>query len=78
MNVRNRPLGDYAGQISRKLYDRIPKAVLAAIALSPNMNGGCGDVDGTADDYLLREWGLLYAQRIVSQKPPRVNGPAVV
>lgn len=62
-------LGDYARQISPRLYRRIPKAVLAAIAVSPQQNGGVGDTSGTADDYLLREWALLWQQGIVPQRP---------
>lgn len=72
-NTRNAPLGDYASQISPALYARVPKAVLAAIAVSPNINGGCGDVSGTADEYVRREWTMLHAQGLVSQRPPRAT-----
>src|SRR5258708_7158591 len=69
---RKAALGDYASQLSRALYEAAPKAVFAAIAVSPAMNGGTQvEDDETADRYVLREWSLLHRQGLVAQAPPK-------
>lgn len=49
------------------LYDRIPKAVLAAVVVSLLSNGG--DELEQVSTRLLSEWGTLYHNRIVPQPP---------
>ena len=57
---------DYALQLSE--YDRTPKAVLAAVAVSALTCGG--DYLSEANDKVLDEWWALYNAKIVPQKPP--------
>jgi len=57
----------YAAELGR-LYDDIPKAVLAAIAVSYASTGG--DHIDDAVPNILREWGILHENGIVPQKPP--------
>jgi hypothetical protein len=56
-------------------YNRIPKAVFAAIAVSSLTQGG--DYLVETNDRLLREWWALYSAGIVPQKPNKPE-PAVV
>jgi hypothetical protein len=49
------------------LYDKTPKAVLAAVVVSLLSNGG--DEFEPVPERFLAEWGTLYANRIVPQKP---------
>jgi hypothetical protein len=56
----------YAAQI--RGYDKIPKAVLAAIAVSYASGGG--DWLENASDNVLNEWRILYNNGIVPQRPP--------
>lgn len=73
MNDRNLAFGDYAASLSPALYERTPKAVFAAVALSPHHNGGVGLVDtDTPNGALLREWRLQYDQGLLPkrQRPP--------
>jgi hypothetical protein len=50
-------------------YDKIPKAVFAAIAFSYATCGGDHWEYGTNN--ILDEWEMLHANGIVPQKPPR-------
>lgn len=56
-------LNEYVGMV--KEYDRIPKAVFAAIAISYAIQL---EPDIWKDE-LFAEWGALYMNRIVPQKP---------
>ncbi len=70
MAINKKP-NQYQQQIDPRLYALCPKAVFAAIAVSPVMNGAAGLEDkDTPDAYLLREWGLLHRQGIVPQPVP--------
>jgi len=60
---------EYAQQLGSR-YERIPKAVLAAIAVSV-LTGG-GDYLEEAEPRLLNEWRVLFENGIVPQAPPRV------
>jgi hypothetical protein len=59
---------DYSKTISPKLYVRIPKAVLAAIAVSFATNGG--ELLDDVDTLLLNEWAILFENKIILQRPP--------
>ncbi len=61
-------LNEYAAQLGR-LYDRTPKAVLAAIAVSMLTDGG--DALDEAQERLLNEWSILHECGIVPQRPAR-------
>lgn len=63
-NEYQRTLGD--------LFNDIPKAVLAAIAVSALTCGG--DHLDTAKERVCREWLILYQNGIIPQKP---NGEAM-
>jgi hypothetical protein len=52
-----------------ELYDKTPKAVFAAIAVSSITCGG--DYLDEAFDLILKEWKILYQNGIVPQHPPR-------
>lgn len=76
MSAINKQMNDYANTISPELYAAIPKAVFAAIAVSPVHNGAAQLKAGqTPDAYLLAEWTALYNNGLVRQKPyaPRTN-----
>lgn len=66
MNCKNKS-NHYAGAIPG--FDRIPKTVLGAIAMSYASNGG-DDLD-VGGDRLLAEWRILFENGIVEQKPPK-------
>ena len=64
----------YAGAFDQDLYDRIPKAVWAAIAISRITCGGDlldRDTLGGAEKYIIDEWDILHAAGIVPQGPRR-------
>jgi hypothetical protein len=61
-------LNEYAGCIDEGLYEKTPKAVLAAIAVSFISSGG--DHMDDIDDEILKEWRVLYLSGIVPQRPP--------
>ena len=53
-----------------KLYDKIPKEVLAAVAVSVLTHGGdlLGEVD--PEKLVKDEWRCLFQNGIVTQEPP--------
>lgn len=57
-------LNNYQQAIDQGFYEKAPKAVLAAIAVSMAINNG-----EDATEYLKREWQTLYNNGIISQKP---------
>lgn len=59
---------EYERAIGSELYHAIPKAVLAAIAVSLATNGG--DHLQLAADGMLAEWLALHEAGIVPQRPP--------
>jgi len=64
-------LGDYPSQISPRLYAAVPKAVFAGIAAGIVANGGASLESGmTTDQYIAREWVLMFDQQCVDSKPP--------
>lgn len=67
MNLKNLG-GSYVNVIGTEVYDRIPKAVFAAIAVSSLTQGG--DRLERAVPRLLREWSVLHDNGIVKQRPP--------
>lgn len=59
---------EYASELrSGRLYDKCPKAVFAAVAVSLLTQGG--DYLDEANLRILREWWALYLAGIVPQKP---------
>jgi hypothetical protein len=52
-----------------RLGDRIPKAVVAAIAVSYATSGG--DYPQNAQENVSEEWVILYENKIVPQRPPQ-------
>lgn len=69
----SRPMGvtkitnDYAMAAGRDIYESIPKAVWAAIAVSALTCGG--DHLDEAADRVLAEWTILHSNGIVPQPP---------
>lgn len=59
---------EYAEQLGQDLYEDIPKAVLAAIAVSALTCGG--DYLDQARVNVIEEWTILHEAGIVPQKPP--------
>jgi len=67
-NLRGFKIGnEYAALLG--FYDRIPKAVLAAIAVSYATSGG--DFLRLAEPNVAREWQILNQAGIVPQAPPK-------
>ncbi len=60
-------MNEYAESVGPKFYERCPKAVFAAIAVSALTNGG--DKLREADRRVLKEWWILYHAGVVTQKP---------
>lgn len=60
---------EYADALGAELYERTPKAVLAAIAVSALTTGG--ERLGEAAKLLLKEWETLHLNGIVPQRPPK-------
>ena len=58
----------YQKQISRELFERTPKAVFAALAVSYFINTDVEHIDAA----LLDEWKLLNQQGIIPQTPPNI------
>lgn len=56
-------------ELVNDIYDRTPKAVFAAIAVSEYINRLNIPI-GSLSDAVLKEWGALYKSGIVPQKPP--------
>lgn len=70
MNVKNL-MPQYAGTLPRALLDRTPKAVFAALALSPHFNGGVQLYDeDTPAGTIVREWRLQHVQGLIPNVPP--------
>jgi hypothetical protein len=78
--MANRPNGvfkmtnDYMDALSGELYDKTPKAVFAALAVSLFANDR-GIVFSDLDNAILEEWKVLYEQGIVPQKPIKLTHP---
>lgn len=60
---------EYQQVLSPEFFDKCPKAVFAALAVSFGTNGG--DYLEEAEQRLLDEWQILYDHGIVPQKPWR-------
>ena len=60
---------NYVDGIPLQLYNRIPKAVWAALALSYASQGG-ENFNGVMDK-IFDEWSKLYLNDVVPQKPAR-------
>ena len=58
----------YIDAMGRKLFERCPKTVLAAIAVSSMTSGG--DFLDKASERIIDEWWALYVNGIVPQRPP--------
>lgn len=61
---------DYQKLLTREFYDKCPKAVLAAIAVSYVLNH-LGTKPEEAEEVILNEWHLLHNNGIIPQKPFR-------
>lgn len=74
MRSTNRPMGvlktenEYQKLVSREVYEKTPKAVFAAIAISYMVNLVGISFDGI-DNELIKEWKILHGNKIVPQKP---------
>ncbi len=66
----------YANECDPELYHRVPKAVWAAIALTPWFNGGAASVttiEGeplTLEEYVVTEWYVQHRQGLIPQRVP--------
>lgn len=72
MRVLNKLSNEYAERIPEELYSKMPKAVLAAIAVSFAVRLYGSDDQAAFDvvpDELLAEWAILYQNGIVPQTP---------
>ena len=70
MGAINKKMNNYAEAISPELYEKTPKAVFAALAVSLALQVN-GENFEILDAGFLREWDTLYKNGIVPQKPPR-------
>lgn len=60
----------YLSWLEEGCYERIPKAVWAAIAIS-RLSGGGDFLDETITELVLEEWACLHKSGIVPQAPYR-------
>lgn len=76
--MKKRPTGvfktenEYQKAIDVALYEKTPKAVFAAIAVSVMTNSWGVSFDNI-DAALLQEWATLNSNGLVPQKAPRLN-----
>lgn len=63
----------YVESIDADFYKSCPKAVFAAIAVSPQLNGGFNNSQQikSATEYLATEWDILHSTGIVCQPVPK-------
>jgi len=73
MYAANKKGNEYAEAIDRDVYEKMPKAVIAAVAVSFATCGG--DHIEEATNAMLVEWWTLYQAGIVPQKPPFMCPP---
>ncbi len=75
-------INEYIGVLGGGVYEKTPKAVLAAIAVSfaARLGGeareaedGKGDELQVAQEVVLKEWQTLYDNGIVKQKPYKLD-----
>ncbi|RPI55960.1 MAG: hypothetical protein EHM49_01255 [Deltaproteobacteria bacterium] len=71
MHLNNKS-NEYVDLIPERIFDKIPKTVLGAIAISA-LTGG-GDYLDNVQDKIMGEWSILYQNGIVPQKPPKIKG----
>lgn len=75
--MTNRPTGvfklenSYQQEINSSFYEKCPKAVFAALAVSYMVNHGIVSFEEVTGE-MLSEWNNLYEQGIVPQKPPKL------
>ena len=73
----SRPMGvfktenNYQKQIDSSFYEKCPKAVFAALAVSYMVNHGITSFEEVTGE-MISEWNNLYNQGIVPQKPPKI------
>lgn len=60
----------YQELLSQEFYEKCPKAVLAAIAVSFVINHQGSDAD-VAEEIILHEWDILHKNGTIPQKPYR-------
>lgn len=76
MKKTTRPMGvfktenDYQKMISRELYEKTPKAVLASLVVSFLLNFK-GVNESAIDSEIIHEWKTLNDNGIVPQKSPK-------
>lgn len=68
----NKTSNEYADLIDNSLYEKMPKAVLAAIAASFALRMAEDDFS-QVQSIMVEEWQALYDNGIVPQKPPKVR-----
>lgn len=66
MHLKNHS-NPYIEALDKGVFDKIPKSVWAAIAISALTAGGDRLPEST--DEVIHEWWMLYYNRIVPQKP---------
>lgn len=64
----NATTNDYSNALTLRTYDMIPKAVLAAVAVSALTSGG--DCLDEAQQAIVTEWNTLHQNGIVPQAVP--------
>jgi hypothetical protein len=73
MSRGSKLLNEYANSLDADLYEKAPKAVFAAVAVSALTCGG--DYLNHAHRRVLAEWWALYENGIVPQRPPFPKPP---
>lgn len=61
---------EYQKQLSRDFYEKCPKAVFAALAVSFVMRAMGGEFEDV-QQHLAEEWAVLHANGVIPQKPPK-------
>lgn len=63
---------DYQKLISRELFEKTPKSVFAALAVSMFLNDRNYGFE-QVDEAIISEWKVLYEQMILPQKPAKIS-----
>lgn len=69
----NKTRNQYQQLISEELYEKTPKAVFAAIAVSLFVIASGEEDFSDIDRKIITEWMALHGNAIVPQKPPKIE-----
>ena len=70
----SKKISAYQMILSAKFFEKTPKAVFAALAVSFVYNFQCPENSALVEGLLIEEWETLFEHALVSQKPFKKGG----